>query len=251
MDKSKYIELINKEIDGEITSAEKEQLTQVISNDAQARKSYQELVNIASRLNDVELIDPPRSLFSKIQRSIDPDLYKTHTNHLPGFWQELQQFLLPKRNIAFAFVSGLLIGLFCIFIFYHNEPGSDFNLSGAIGLTTVIDQQQFSVYQNTITGNYALKRDQKLVSLDLNINTSTPCQVNLTYPQKGLQLTDFRSDSPQPVRMNSDSNGLNLEVTNDAGFTLIFKNDTAESGYITLEITSQQNMLLKKNILLN
>ena len=58
MIEDKYLELIHKKIDGEITEKEKEELFQFLKANPEAEKLYNDLLDISKDLGDIGEIDP-------------------------------------------------------------------------------------------------------------------------------------------------------------------------------------------------
>ena len=73
----KTIELIHKEIDGELTSNEKSSLQDLLKNDPEAQKLYDNLMSTAGHLEKMPDIDPPPDLKEGIMAGLDENLYRS------------------------------------------------------------------------------------------------------------------------------------------------------------------------------
>ena len=71
----KYIVLMHKDIDDEISAAERILLLDYISKNSEAETLYQQLILVNKSLSDVKEIDPPAGLKPTIIAAIDPQRY--------------------------------------------------------------------------------------------------------------------------------------------------------------------------------
>ena len=251
MDKQQYIELINRQIDGELKPGEIKKLEAVLSSDPDARKTYQELTSIASRLGRIEMVDPPENLLGNIRQRIDPDLYRPKsTGNLP-IWQELAEFLLPRRNIAMAFVTGLILGIICIFMFVDHSNVQDIDILGTVGNGGKIETQSIVDQDGIIEGVYSVKKADGFYFITFDLDCSETCIATLSYPQKDLLLSGYQSDTPGSVTFHPDPSRLKMILTGDASFTMRFDAQDAEQYFVLMEIGTAQKMLIKKKIILN
>lgn len=248
MDKSKYIELINRHIDGELDADEIEQLESVLSANPDARKTYQELTNIASRLDRIEMVEPPVNLLSRILQRIDVNLYRADISEKISFWQQWAEFILPRRNVAMAFVTGLIVGIICIFVFADQSQIKDVDILGTIGAGTDVESQTILDQEGIIEGVYKIKKTGDVYFVIFDLSCADPCIATLKYQQKELLLSGYQSYTPESVSFESSANSLRIAMNGDSRFTMRFDTHNANQNFIFLEIVTGQKMLIKKKI---
>ena len=112
----RYIELINKELDGFNTGSESKELEQFLSENDEALKYYDELLRTASALKRVDQVEPPSFLKTHILNSIKALPIPTRS----GFgWVDNVLELFRQRPIAryaVVFASGLCVGILFLLI---------------------------------------------------------------------------------------------------------------------------------------
>ena len=75
MNEEKFIDLINKEIDGIISAQEKKGLMEYLEKNPEAKQKYQDLVDSTKYLDKLDEVEPPEELKSRIMNSIDFNRY--------------------------------------------------------------------------------------------------------------------------------------------------------------------------------
>src|SRR3990172_7814324 len=89
-------ELMNREIDGDITTAERQYLREELGRNAEARTEYDRLVLAALALRRVPRVAPPGTL----KTSVMADIHRWHAlNRKPAFWvQKIRSHLVDWRG---------------------------------------------------------------------------------------------------------------------------------------------------------
>lgn len=107
----RYVELINKELDGFNTESESEELQRFLSENDEALQYYDELLRTASALKRVELAEPPSFLKTHILNSVNSLPVPVR----PGFgWMNAMMDLFRRRpsvRYGVVFASGLCLGM--------------------------------------------------------------------------------------------------------------------------------------------
>jgi len=180
----KYIELINKEIDGIISPEEQEQLQAYLQENPEAQKLYRELIRTAGMLNQIEEIEPSIHLKKRIMNAVG---FHKHTppQHkvIPGIkW-------FTKPGYILAFVSGVFIGLLVYALLpdtiTQKSATDNTGMSGAIGIhgkNEIGESKKVSVMLPEIKGTLSLKQfDENLVELETNLASPYECEIVLQF----------------------------------------------------------------------
>lgn len=111
MIEERYVELMNRQLDGLITEAESRKLREYLSKNDKAQRAYEDLVNMARALGKVEEVQPPVYLKSHILNSIRQTPTPERTRS--GFVANLVEFLSRRSftRYALVFTSGLCVGI--------------------------------------------------------------------------------------------------------------------------------------------
>ena len=100
----KYTDLINADIDGEISDVEKADLEVFLSTSAEGRAMHEELAALSSTLDALETEAPPPDLRQAIMNSVAAPAAEA-----PGFTRNL--FASPALRYAAMFAAGIFLTL--------------------------------------------------------------------------------------------------------------------------------------------
>jgi len=181
----KYIELIEKEIDGTITPEEKARLRKGLEKDAEAQKSYQEQIQVSRLLHQIPTIEPPPGLKKRIINSVN---FKGDTVKIrkPAFRPSIfKKFSKHTPRLAFAFGVGLVLGIFLHMVFFTDQYSmSKSDLMGTIGMHE-------KGYFNTVTEIPIKGSDVKGVMIITQYRDHLGCEVNLVSTGDVELLVEF------------------------------------------------------------
>ena len=105
----KYIELMNKEIDGLNTPQESAELKSYLKDEPEAQKQFNNLLDVSKSLEQLEEIEPSPELKKSIINSINWKKYSTKEKKRRSFLG----FTQLKFNVKYAYVftCGLILGI--------------------------------------------------------------------------------------------------------------------------------------------
>ena len=106
----KYIDLIDKEIDGGITPEERGVFHAYLAQNAEVRNLYEEQFHTSVLLNKVTQVKPPVDLVDRILKSID-------VNHSAPQWPVLPYNTLDAK-LVYTFIFGTIAGILFHILFF-------------------------------------------------------------------------------------------------------------------------------------
>lgn len=127
----KYIELMQKEIDGSISYIEKTRLAKFLKSNEEARELRDQLRRIHDCLVETPLVDPPESLRPNIMRQIVPRFRSAAAHEHPGLWGRLvERFRLQP---AMPFAVGVALGVLALVPLIASRQAGEIDASRMIG----------------------------------------------------------------------------------------------------------------------
>lgn len=109
MNDADFMDLVEKEISGEISEQERKLLRAYVEEHEEARDAYKKILETSEVLSKVGDLEPPADLKHRIMESIDLGRYEAQRRvKRPSFWESL---LRPRLRLAYAFVLGVVVGL--------------------------------------------------------------------------------------------------------------------------------------------
>jgi hypothetical protein len=232
----RYIELINKELDGFNTEAESKELEEYLSDNGEALQYYDELLRTASALKRVEEVEPPSFLKTHILNSVSALPAPTRS----GFgWVNLLLDVFRQRPVAryaVVFASGLCAGILLLVVadqWRQDEMPDASKVGGSMVLpreisslqkidSVVLDGSGFRSMFKTLRGN-------KNIAVECTVTASENLRIELSADLDELKFVGVN-------RMGGTDNDVMA-----TGGRVIFTGTKSEHGLITFaDVTSPQ-----------
>jgi hypothetical protein len=178
MNRDQLQDLIQADLDGELSVAERAELARLLLQDPEARHLHDEFRRTDQLLRGVLQAEPPASLRADILAA--PAL--SVRSGVPA----RRHYAWPPYRVAAAVLGGLLIVGISYFLRDGSAPGTD--LQGSLGPAAgpgttglVAPQDHWSIRAESIEVNAALRRDGERLRLELNLSAAMPCEVIATF----------------------------------------------------------------------
>jgi hypothetical protein len=163
MDKGQLQELIQADLDGELSVAERAVLARLLLQDPEARRLHAEFRRTDQLLRNVVAAEPPPGLRADILAGSARSLRTGNSGQ--------RQNGLPLYRMAAVILGGLLIAGLSYFLIDAHVPGT--NLQGSL----IAPQGHLSLRAEGAEISAYLRRDGERLRLELNSSTTIPCEI--------------------------------------------------------------------------
>jgi hypothetical protein len=250
MIEKKYIELINKDIDKEITQKEKALLESCLSSNPEAKNLYDELQASESLLDRLPDRGPSVNLKKQILNSIDRNRY-SRTKMFSPFRNFIHQAVFQtKYKIAFTFALGLLAGLFIYSVLFNNNQSAvSSGIYGTIGLNSEVIKT-IPVETSNILGKLDIKWINNNLGLDFALNSPDQYDLALKFNPDKTKFDNISFYGKNKIKLDSEDNILKLSDSGRHNYQLLFSLKAKMTVNFNLQISRAGNMLLEKDIVI-
>jgi hypothetical protein len=166
VDAGRLKDLIQADLDGELSVAERADLARLLLQDPEARRLQAELRKTDRLLRDIAAAEPPPGLRAAILAAPAQAARAGTPGRVP--------FNRPVYRIAAAIVGGLLIVGLSYLVREGDVPAK--NLQGSL----IARQDELSIRADGVDVGASLERTGDRLSLALDVATSIPCEVVAT-----------------------------------------------------------------------
>jgi len=253
MDKKKLLELINKEIDHEISKKENMELQNFISENEKSKREYLELTNNIKLLNNVEQVPPPADLKQRIINKINFSKYPVMKKS--GIKKNV--FYLPKFKLAYSFAAGIIVGIMLLNLFTPNY--STFNqidsndLSATIGTQlndSIIDISDYKIESDLVSGKIEVKKFNNLVWFVIELKSEKYSDIYFEFDENKIILREYNSDlTSAPILMNK--NYVKAEISSVSPVMIYFMKKTQDSANVKINIRNSEKLITEKYFKIN
>jgi hypothetical protein len=174
MDRAQLQDLIQADLDGELSVAERADLARLLLRDPQARNLHEEFRRTDQWLRDIPAAEPPPGLRAAILagRALSQ---RPHDS-------ARRSYELPFYRLAAAVLGGLLIVGLAYVLHDSDAPGSD--LQGSLGRAgdparrgLIALQDQWSFRAEGVELDASLRRAGQLLRLELDVSSAMHCEL--------------------------------------------------------------------------
>lgn len=197
MNEEDLLDLIEKELSGNLARDERVRLQDYLETDPEARRLHRHIVETAGVLERVPDLGVPPGLKQRIMDSIDARRYRAHGRaraDLP-FWRRM--FTLRVR-LAYAFAIGVLVGAVVYSQMIAEGPvnGSPdrrqlYGLIAGREVGALGEADAVSVDGPGVRGEIRLLRAAGLVVVDQGLRSEKGLEVNLTFDPRVMRFEGF------------------------------------------------------------
>jgi anti-sigma factor RsiW len=163
MDKSQLQELIQADLDGELSVAERADLARLLLQDPEARRLHEEFRRTDQLLRNIAAAEPPPGLRAAILAGSAQSVRPGNTGQ--------RQYGLSLYRMAAVILGGLLIAGLSYVLIDAKVPGTE--LQGSL----IAPQGHLSLRAEGAEVSASLRRDGEMLRLELNSSTTIPCEI--------------------------------------------------------------------------
>ena len=232
----RYIELINKELDGFNTESESKELRQFLSDNDEARRYYDELQRATSALKRVAQVEPPAFLKIHILNSIKslPLPVRSKTGWMDTVLELFRRS--PSARYSVVFASGLCVGALLLAIvgpWRRDEVPPAWKVSGSMAARSEISRLQL-IDSVTLDGSgfksvFKTFRGDGSITVECAVVAGDTLRLELSADPRELKFVGFN-------RLG----GTDIDVIATGG-KVVFTGTKSEHGFITFtEVASPQ-----------
>ncbi|MGI9235668.1 MAG: anti-sigma factor family protein [Woeseiaceae bacterium] len=228
----KYTDLINADIDGEISDSDKAELQTFLAESAEGRALHEELSALCSTLEAVEAVEPPPHLRHVIMNSVKP---APAAIRRPGFLQTL--FATPAVGYAATFAVGVLLTLSLVNSGKISIRAFD-DVTGLVG--SVADPVEAhtlgSIYvdESAIAGTVSLRSSGSMLILDFDLVAVEPIEIEADYADNAIWFTGFAQLESSGTAISAQSGRVRLRMEGKRRYAVYLQNESGRNTTVKL-----------------
>jgi hypothetical protein len=227
--KTIYIELIQKEIDGLITPAEKKILVDALGRDPELSQLHKELRYTAEILKKVPAVEPTPELKKKIIQAIDFSRYTPKAESMAWLSRLTNWITTPPLRLAYATAAGIVLGFLISLLVIKNpssyQPIPLSELYGTIGISdkNFITLNEFTINQEGINGFVKVNSYQDMVWIEVNVIADQSTEIHFSYDDQRLSLQGLRPIESGRTLLETEQNLIKILFDQQCHCLVLFR----------------------------
>jgi len=234
VDKHRLQDIIQSDLDGELSAAERAELASLLLQDPQARRLHDEYRKVDTLLRSIPAAEPPPDFQARLLARIPRPGWS-------GAGQRVQGDFALYR-IAAVFAGGLLIAGLGYLVLQADVQRPD--LQGSVN-AALAARESLSLRSEGIEVGASLERDGESQRLRISVTTAIPCQI---VASTNPATTIYAVDAADGAQLEPGYGGLSIHV--EPG-TRSLSLDIAGQSPVQLELRAGGKLLAKGSVTLD
>ena len=217
------VELLNADIDGEISSADKSELEALLAASPEAQALHAELSGLSASLDGLPELDPPPHLKHTIMASVPQAKPQQQRGNL------LQDLLAtPALRYAAVFVGGSVLTLSLV----SSDQLSDNAFNDVTGLVGTISSevpdgpgiQTLQIDRTDVAGRVTLRSSGPLLIVDFDMVSSVPVDIVASYSDQTVWFNGFAQLESPGASISAQSGRVTMQIEGKRRYALYLHN---------------------------
>jgi hypothetical protein len=242
------VELINADIDGEISPAQKQELDAALAANPEAQAMHTELSGLGAAIDALPDLDPPPHLKHAILASIPaPGPEPRHD----GNW--LQSLLMaPALRYAGMFAAGALLTLSLV----SSDQLSDRAFTDVTGLVGTISSevsdgpgiQITRIDRPEVAGRVSLRNSGPLLIVDFDLVSAGPVDIVATYSDQTVWFNGFAQLESPGASISAESGRVTMQIDGKRRYALFLHNAGDREIELNLQFKSGEDVVYDTDV---
>jgi hypothetical protein len=256
MIKLKIIELINRQLDGELNEKEAAQLKEYLKHDQEAGQFSKEQQQVNTYLNTVPEINQPMDMKDSIMAGINASASPDRHSGKAAVFDSRNWFSRENVRLIISHAAFLMIGFGLSAYLFHmsSRPATiDLNqLLGTIGLhhqRSVISSSAHAIKLKKFQGRVDLEQNLSQAWITFEFPPADKFTTNLIFNPDVLNFRMFMASTSETISLENTKNGL--VVRSEGSYLLFFEKLKNIPSDVQIEITNSSQELERLSLTLN
>ncbi len=219
----KYIDLINADIDGEISGSDRKKLQAFLDSSTDGRDLHDELSSLCTTLNEIGQEDPPPHMKHVVMNSLAPARLAEES---PSFLQVL--FATPALKYAATFAAGVFLTLSIVNSNQVADRAFD-DVTGLVGTVAepVDTQMATSIHVNRtdIAGTVSLRSAGSLMILDFDLVAKDHIDIEADYSDRTIWFNGFAQLESDGTTVSAETGRIRLGMEGKRRYAVYLHNE--------------------------
>lgn len=232
------VELINADIDGEISPVQKQELEAALAGNPEAQAMHTELSGLGTELNQLPDLDPPPYLKHAIMASVPA---AQDGQRSEGNWFR-SLFAAPALRYAAMFAAGALLTLSLV----SSDQLSDRAFTDVTGLVGTMSSevpdgpgvQVLRIDRPEVAGRVSLRNSGPMLIVDFDLVSAGPVDIVASYSDQSVWFNGFAQLESPGASISAESGRITMQVDGKRRYALFLRNAGDREIEINLQFKS-------------
>ena len=239
---TKYFELIQADIDGEIDEAGKADLESFLADSEEGRAVYGQLESLCGSLDGMPSVEPPPHLRHVL---LNQAPVKAAPQPSPGLLQRL--FAGPVLGYVGVFAAGAALTLALVDSDQISKGAFD-DVTGLVGTIAdsdfaVPDHGTISVDKSEIAGTVKLRSAGPILIVDFDLSARQPVEIVAAYSDKTIWFNGFAQLESSGTSVAAETGAVTLNMDGKRRYAVYLNNPGMRPATIDLRFMADDQVI--------
>ena len=228
----KHTDLINADIDGEISASEKAELQAFLDESAEGQALHGDLSSVCATLDAVQSEEPPPHVRHVIMNSVKPTRKPKES---PGFLQTL--FATPAIKYAVTFAAGVFVTLSIVDSDQIADHAFDdvTNLVGTVSApVNAALASSISVTKPDLAGTVSLRSAESMLILDFDLVAKNHIDIEAIYSDPSIWFNGFGQLESEGTTISAETGRIRLGMNGKRRYAVYLHNQGGRETTVNL-----------------
>ena len=238
----KFSELIQADIDGEISAEDKQALEAFLADSAEGRELHESLVALTRDLDTLDELEPPTHLKHVIMNMAPTS---TEPQSAPGM---LERFLaLPALHYAGTFAAGVVVA---VTLFNSGQISSSAfdDMSGLVGTVGNSESvgpalSSIALHRNEIAGTVNLRSTGPLLVLDFDVSAQVDVEVIARYEDRSIWFNGFAQLESEGLNVAASEGLVSVQINGKRRYAVFLNNPDDRPATIEMQFLANGELI--------
>jgi hypothetical protein len=245
----RYIELINAEIDGHLSAADKALLERYLDEHDEARAYRDDLRDTCALLEDQQALTAPADIRDAVLAEIQPRVKSTATGRVSLGERINSWFAIPALKYSMSFAAGVILTFTLITSDRASRQTFDdvTSLVGTIssvevaGRMTASDGLQLTL--NELAGSVSLLANGPLMILDFDLASTKPIEIVVRFDNRDIWFNGFAQLESPGTTVAAETGRVTVRMDGQHRYAVYLHNSGRTQATVKLDFYSSGALL--------
>ena len=241
------VELINAEIDGELSAADEKRLDNYLAESPAARDYRDELATLCGELNTAQKLAPPEHLRPLILDNLRRKAKAPSGNGFREFFTAVFDF--PIVRYASCFAAGVILSYALVSSDRISQGafGDVTNLVGTmtqpepLGELTRVDGMRLTLHE--VAGTVTLNRTGNVLIVDFDLSSPDPVEIVAGFNDPDVWFNGFAQLESEGTRISAATGQVTLNMLGQGRYAVYLYNSSAAAATVDLQFYSGGSLI--------